>query len=98
MFARVNTLQGSPDRVDDAIRDVQERILPGVGQAVGFKGLLMLVDRRSGKALGITLWDSEEQMRASEEQASQLRSASADATGAEVVSVERFEVALNEIR
>ena len=29
----------------------------------GFEGMIALVDRRSGKTLGITFWESEEAMR-----------------------------------
>jgi hypothetical protein len=39
-----------------------------------------LVDRGSGKALTMTLWESEEAMRASEEEANQFRTEIAEAT------------------
>ena len=47
----------------------------------GFKGMIALGDRQSGKTLGITFWESEEAMRASEEEANRLREESAEAGG-----------------
>ena len=62
----------------------------------GFKGMLALADRSSGKMVGITLWESEDALRQSEEAANQLRSGAAGAGRAEIVSVERFEVVVDE--
>ena len=95
MFARVSTYQGSPERTDEGIRLAQESILPRLHQLDGFEGAYYLVDRRGGKAISITLWKSEEAMRASEEAADVLRSESAGAASATVESVERYEVAIS---
>ena len=95
MFARVSTYQESPDRLDDAIRISKEQVLPRAQQIDGFKGAYYLVERHSGKSVSITLWESEEAMRASEEAANQLRSESTQASGGEVVGVERYEVAIS---
>ena len=95
MLARISVYRGSPDRIDEAIRYGQEQILPRLEQMEGFEEAYFLVDRLSGKALSITLWESEEAMRASEEAASQLRSESAEAAGETVESVERYEVVMS---
>jgi hypothetical protein len=42
--------------------------------------------------VAITLWESEDALRESEEAANKLRSDTSSAGGAEIVSVERFEV------
>ena len=56
-------------------------ILPRAKQMEGFKGMIALGDRQSGKTLGITFWESEVAMRASEEAANRLRGESAEASG-----------------
>ena len=94
MFARVSTYTGASDQIDEAIRQVRENVLPRVEQLDGYKGAYLLVDRQSGKSLSVTLWESEEAMRASEEAASSLRSEVAEALGTQMVGVERYEVAL----
>ena len=48
----------------------------------------------SGKVQMVTLWESEQAMHQSEEDAEQLRSATARAAGGEVAEVERYEVVL----
>jgi heme-degrading monooxygenase HmoA len=97
MFARVTLTQGPPDRVDDGIRDLRERILPAAKQMEGYQGILVLVDRSTGQAMGITLWETEEARRASEEAADRLRGESAEATGDQILDVQRYEVVLNEL-
>jgi heme-degrading monooxygenase HmoA len=95
MFARVSTFQGAPEGLDDSLRNVEEQVLPAARRLEGFAGMLALVDRASGKTVGITLWETEEHMRASEEAANRLRAETAEAAGEEIVSVERYEVVLD---
>ena len=94
MFARVSTLRGAPEQIDDGIRQVRENVLPSVEQMDGYQGGYLLVDRQNGTSISITLWESEEAMRASEEAANQLRSDAAGAAGAQIASVDRCEVVL----
>ena len=94
MFARVTTLEVLPERVDELTRFNQEQILPQLRQMEGFKGTLLLGDPQSGRMRGTFLWESAEALRGSAEAASRLRSSLAEATGAEVVSVEEYEVSL----
>lgn len=96
MFARVSTLQGSPDSVDAGLDDVKSNVLPAIRQVPGFAGMIALTDRSSGKTIGITLWESEAALKDSEDSANRLRSGVADAGASHVVSVESFEVALDE--
>jgi len=63
----------------------------------GFEGMIAFVDRHSGKTLGITFWESEEAMRASEEAANRLREESAEVGGEEIADVKRYEVGLFEV-
>ncbi len=97
MHARVSIFEGAPDEIDEALRQAREQVLPQAKQMDGFKGLIALGDRQSGKTLGITLWESEEDMRASEEAANRLREESAEAGGGTVAGVERYEVGLFEV-
>ena len=96
MFARVSTFQGPPDQTAEGIRVAREQILPAARLMDGFRGIYILFDRESGKSLSVTLWETEEDMRASEEAANRARTESAQASGEKVVSVERYEVALTE--
>ena len=97
MYARVSILQGPPELMDEGIRQAREVVLPGAKQIEGFEGMIALGDRQSGKTLGITFWESDEAMRASEEAASRLREETAEAGGDAIAGVERYEVGLFEV-
>jgi heme-degrading monooxygenase HmoA len=98
VHARVSTIQGSTDQIDEGIDRIRDTTLPAVKEIDGFKGILSLVDRQTGKGLTVTLWESEEALRASEEEANRLRREAADRLGSTgEPSVERYEVALYEV-
>ncbi len=84
-------------QMDELLRQAREQVLPQAKQDEGFKGLIALGDRQSGKTLGITFWESEEAMRASEEDANRLREESAEAGGGTIADVERYEVGIFEV-
>ena len=92
--ARVTTYQAPPERVDDAINLYRERTVPTVQGQQGSAGLYLLVDRQSGKAISLSLWESKDAMRKSEEMAQQLRDqGGAQQLGAAITSTDRYEVA-----
>jgi hypothetical protein len=68
MYARIATFESDPANVDDAIDMVRAEVESGNTPA-GLEGakMLMLVDRSSGKGLGITLFETEEAMRRGDE-------------------------------
>ena len=95
--ARVSVLEGSPKSLDEGTRLAQDQILPQVRQLSGFKGVVSLVDRERGRTKLITLWESDEALHASEEQANHLRQRAAEGAASRIVGVERYEVALAEL-
>jgi len=99
MHARVSSYQSPPEQVTDAAVDYSKaNILPRVFEMDGNRGAIFLMDRETGKTMTITLWDSEEAMRASEEKANQFRGDAAQTTSGNVRNVERFEVSVAELR
>src|SRR5215203_5869305 len=96
MHVRLTTIEGSPDRMDDAKRHTQEQTLPQLEKMDGFKGFVALGDRNSGKLVGVSFWESEEALRATDEAVPSVRSAAAEAAGGTVASVEKYEVFVNE--
>jgi heme-degrading monooxygenase HmoA len=96
MHARVSTIQGAPGKVDDVLRQTQEQTLPQLQKMEGFKGFVALGDRQSGKMLGVSFWESEEAMRATDEAASSVRSEAAETADGIVAGVEEYEVLVNE--
>ena len=92
MHVRLTTIEGSPDRMDEAARHVQEQTLNQLRQMDGFKGFVALGDRQSGRLVGVAFWEDEEALRATEGAVSGVRSGTAEAVGGSVASVEEYEV------
>ena len=97
MYARISTLEGSPEHIDEGLREVRENVLPQLQEQDGFKGMAALADRKTGKVLGVTFWESEEALKASEEAAERMREDSAEAMSDTIAGVERYEVGLLEV-
>lgn len=97
MHARVSTIYGTTEQGGDVEGMFREQVLPTL-QELGGKGAILLVDRGSGKAVAITLWEDEAAMRESEERANELRRQAAESAGAsEPPTVDRYEVAVWEV-
>jgi hypothetical protein len=93
MHARMTRYEGAaPDTIEEAVATKRGVLPTEFGQTEGMKGACFLVDRQSGTIVVISLWDDEDAMRASEEEATRVRE-EVTAPG-ETASVERYEVAL----
>jgi len=85
----VATFQSDPANIDDAISMVRTEVESG-NTPPGLEGakMLMLVNRESGKGVGITLFDSEEAMRRGDEALNAMNPGASERR----TSVEFFEV------
>jgi hypothetical protein len=95
MYARVATFESDPANVEDAIELVRgevesDRTPPGLEGAQ----MLMLVNRETGKGLGVTLFDSEEAMRRGDEALNAMSPGGSERR----TSVEFFEVPVQTVR
>jgi hypothetical protein len=91
--ARVSVLEGSPDAIDAGLDKTRGDTLPKVRALNGNVGAIGLADRENGRVSMITLWDSADTLRASEEQADQLREQTAEMGGQRITNVARYDVA-----
>jgi hypothetical protein len=98
MFARASEFHGPPEQLEEGVRYARSAIVPAVSRIPGYRGTIGLVDWENGKAWTLTLWDSEAAMRASEDEASELRATLARAAGERITGVERFDVAYFDVR
>lgn len=96
MHARVTKIQMNPERLDEAVAQVEEQDLPTWKGLDGFRGFTLVVNRASGEVIGTSYWDSREQMDASEDAVSDSRRRAAETGGSDAEpEVERYEVALD---
>jgi hypothetical protein len=89
VYARVATFQGDPAGIDEAIARVRAEVESG-SVPPGLEGskLLMLVDRATGRGIGVTLFESEEAMRRGDE----ALNAMTPGAGSSRTSVDFYEV------
>jgi heme-degrading monooxygenase HmoA len=96
VFARMFTIEGRREQLDEFARAGERNVLPALQRLDGFEGLLVLANRQNGKILIVTLWESEEVMRGGEEASYWVRAFSAEVAGGEITNVERYEVVYSE--
>ncbi|MEV4917364.1 hypothetical protein AB0K47_11195 [Streptomyces tirandamycinicus] len=97
MFARLSRYEGSPVPPEGDLSAHAETIVQQVRGLPGFLGVYWLVDRATGKAVSLTLWEDEDTMRASEEKADRIRVDTARREGQRIVSVDRYEVGFGHV-
>lgn len=93
MYARSTTFHGKPENVDAGIVLVERELAPMIGTIDGCRGLSLLVDRQTGRCIGTTSWDSEESMRASEDQLRPIRQRGREVFGGDL-KIDEWEIAV----
>ncbi len=97
MYARVGSAKSAPERIDDSIRSFKERSVPTAKQQPGFRGIYFLINRKSGKRLAISLWETEEALQAAQAITRPIREDSLRATGASEAASETYEVVVSSV-
>ena len=92
MHVRISTIEGDPSKIDDAVAVVNDKVIPTLKGVDGFRAANFMVDRSSGKLVGVVFWDSEEALNASAEAVHPIRNAVAEAAGGKVASVGEYEM------
>jgi heme-degrading monooxygenase HmoA len=90
VHARVSTYEGDVDRLIEGF----QRQADLVRLLDGFVRAFLLVDRARGRAMTLTLWDTEDALQASAERAAHVRAEASETAGATIGSVDDYELAL----
>jgi hypothetical protein len=97
VFARLHTLETTPEQYEHGLGLVRDELLPWARESSGFRGLIGLVDRSRGTSLVLTLWADEEALERSAEAGDRLSALAAEASGANRLSLEDYEVSIFDI-
>jgi hypothetical protein len=92
--ARVSLLEGSPESIDAGLDKTRGETLQKVRALDGNVGAIGLADRDNGRVSMITLWDSGNSMRASAQEADQLRQQSAEMSDQKIANVAHYDVSM----
>jgi hypothetical protein len=95
MYARIATFESDPARIDDAIELVRSEVQSG-NTPEGLEGakMMMLVNRETGKGLGVTIFESEDAMRRGDEALNAMNPGATE----QRTSVEFYEVPVQTVR
>jgi heme-degrading monooxygenase HmoA len=80
MYARTGSVSVPLEGVDAAAQTMRD-LLPLYHDLAGYRGFTVLVDREAGIVMGISYWETLEDMRASDEVALAARQRVSDAGG-----------------
>jgi hypothetical protein len=94
MFARVSHFDVRPDRTQQGYRAIVDHVIPAVEMQKGYSGGLLLANILKGKVLAVSLWESEQEMHATDEASHWFRLFGAEAAEGKVTDVETYEVYL----
>ena len=95
MHARVTRYEVAPENIDENLRTKRQVLPTEPGQTDEMKGVVFLTDRENGTIVVISIWEDDDAMQASEDEATRVRE---EVTGpGETASVERYEVSLLEV-
>jgi heme-degrading monooxygenase HmoA len=92
MFARVSHFDVRSERLQEGCRAIVEHVIPAVEMQKGYSGGLLLANSQKGKVLAVSLWESEQEMHATDEASHWFRLFGAEATEGTVTDVETYEV------
>ena len=92
MFARTSTWSGSPEELQKWADHAASTVKGFVEGLPGNAGAVFLVDRDSGTALTLTMWDSQDAASATDRFAEQSRALTVAATGTELLGRGSYEV------
>lgn len=85
MVARTSTWVGSTEALDKWEAHVKDRVSGFVAGLPGNAGGAFFIDREAGRALTLTLWETEEAAAETDKFAEQSRASTVEATGVELV-------------
>ena len=92
MFASLTTVRGAGADVSATAGMAAESMLAWLREFDGYRGLLVLGDPANGNARIVTFWDSMEAIERSERSRREVRESMVATAGAELQSVERYEL------
>lgn len=95
MHARIGRISFSPETKDELTSHVRDNVVPKYEDTDGFKGFTLLLDTSRGEAIGISFWESEDAMLASDALGDEARRGAAEVGSGSDQGLQHFEVALD---
>lgn len=92
MQARISTIQGDASKIDEAVKIINEKILPALKGLEGFTAANFLVDRSAGKLVAVAFYKDEAALERSADAVEPMRTEVSEAMDGKVVGLESYEL------
>jgi hypothetical protein len=92
MQARISTIEGDAGKIDEAVKIINEKVLPALKGLEGFTAANFLADRAAGKLVAVAFYQDEAGLEGSVEAVTPMRTEVAEAMNGKVVGVESYEL------
>jgi hypothetical protein len=96
VFASVTTVRGAGPEVAATAKMAGDSMLSWLKQFEGYRGLLIFASAETGSARILTLWEDLDAMQRSERSRATVRESMIATAGAELESVEQYEIVVDE--
>lgn len=92
MQARISTIEGDAGKIDDAVKVINETVLPALKALPGFTAVNFMADRSAGKLVAVAFYADEAALEGSAEAVEPLRTEVAEAMSGKVLGFESYEL------
>ena len=92
MQARISTIEGDAGKIDDAVKLINEKILPALKGLEGFTAANFVADRSTGKLVVVAFYQDEAALEGSAEAVKPMRTEVAEAMNGKVLSTDSYEL------
>jgi hypothetical protein len=92
MQVRISTIEGDAGKIDDAVKIIDEKILPNLKGLEGFTAANFMADRSAGKLVAVAFYQDEAALEASAEAVKPMRTEVAEVMNGKVVGLDTYEL------
>ena len=96
MYGRVLRLKNDPARVDEAVSQWTQHILPLIKKQKGFVGISLMGNRKTGEGFSVAYWETEQAMKDAKPQVRPEADKVMGGFGGSIVEEDECEVAVQE--
>ena len=96
--AQVTWARIAPNHLNELLDAYRHNLMPRLQELMGFDSLSMLVDRRTGRTVSVTAFETRDALALVRKQAKHLREQFAQAMGARIIDIAEMDLAVAHLR
>jgi heme-degrading monooxygenase HmoA len=92
MYGRLTRIEGTPAQIEEGVRTFEQNVARTARDLPGNVGIVLMVNAKEGKGIGITYWADEKALEANAEAMKRVRESATQTVGTRIASVDTVEV------